>query len=72
MINELDQFLVPELYDLFNKECTSDITWYIEYCNKHDFNRVLELGIGTGTGSYSNGEVWNRSVGSRQVIEHVE
>ena len=48
MINELDQFLVPELYDLFNKECTSDITWYIEYCKKHDLNKVLELGIGTG------------------------
>lgn len=48
MINELDQFLVPELYDLFNKECTSDILWYIEYCKNHDFNKVLELGIGTG------------------------
>lgn len=48
MINELDQFLVPELYDLFNKDCTSDVSWYIEYCKSRNFYRVLELGIGTG------------------------
>lgn len=43
---ELDEFLFPELYDVFNQEYRSDISWYIEVLKP--YSKILELGIGTG------------------------
>lgn len=44
--DEIDEFLFPELYDIFNQEYTSDISWYIEVLKP--YSKILELGIGTG------------------------
>ncbi len=45
-MNEIDEFTEPELYDVFNDNCTEDVLWYIEYCKK--YTSILELGVGTG------------------------
>ena len=41
-----NEFTEPELYDIFNNDCSDDIAWNIDYCKK--YKDILELGIGTG------------------------
>lgn len=46
ILNQMDEFLSPKLYDLFNNGCEDDIPWYISILQP--YSSVLELGIGTG------------------------
>ena len=43
-----DEFLRPDLYDLFNEGYTEDVNWYINFCKQNGHKEVLEIGIGTG------------------------
>lgn len=46
MLGSLDIISEPVLYDIFNANCVEDIEMYKIMCS--NFDKVLELGIGTG------------------------